>query len=270
MSRIMNSFKQFSGQHPFLFGIVITLLVFVCYVIAGFLAEILGRNNVDRNLIEASGRLSGSVFFLLIIRQFRWAVPSGIARWSSISAWLLALTICGYEVITHVLPLTGGFQYWNINPIETISVSLNALTTGPLEENPFRGLILYAFIRLWADSEKGIMKSVLLSAILFGASHLIHILIGRPIAQAKLIALNAALAGVYYAAIVIRWNTVWPGAAIHGLLNVVASIVAYNTPGFEEPVLGLTIAVLFQVPLVGFAIYLIRRDKPHTIISYTA
>jgi hypothetical protein len=225
---------------------------------------------VSSQLVEAFGRLVGSLFFVLIVWRFAWQDATGLTRLGPFSVWLLTAAILVYEIATHILPLSGGFHYWTINPVETISVSLNALTTGPLEEIPFRGIILYAFIRLWTNAEEGIVKSVLLSAILFGGSHLIHILFGRPIVQASLIALNASLAGIYYAAIVLRWQTIWPAIALHSLLNTVAAIVAYNTPGFDESEPALIAAILFQVPIVVLGMYLIMRVRPQKIVLYAA
>ena len=68
----MLSLKRFSTQHPIQFGLVITLLVLVCYILAGVLAAVLGKNSVSRALIEAFGRLSGALFFILIVWRFAW------------------------------------------------------------------------------------------------------------------------------------------------------------------------------------------------------
>ena len=183
-------------------------------------------------------------------------------------AWLVGFGILVYEAVTHIYPLAGDADLAGAIWPETAPVALNALTTGPLEEIAFRGLILYAFLRVWATTGAGIVKSVLASSLLFGASHLIHILLGRPLPQALLVAANASLAGIYYAAIVLRWKTLWPPIAIHSLLNALAAIVAFNTPGFEESVGALLLAVALQVPVVVLGAYWIRRASPKEIHAH--
>jgi hypothetical protein len=106
---------------------------------------------------------------------------------------------------------------------------------------------------------------VILTALVFGGSHLIHILFGRPIPQATLIGLNAALAGIYYAAILLRWRTIWPAVVLHSGLNTAASIVAFNTPGFSEPVGTLWVTIAFQIPIVILGIYIISRIRPGSV-----
>lgn len=265
----MSRLERFSTLDPIQFSLLITLMVLALYVGAAVFAELFGTTTVGRNLIEALGRFVGAVFFVFVILRFKWLEKTGLSRLGPITVWLFAMAILFYEVITHVYPLMGDFDLGNIDTAESASVALNAVTTGFIEEIPFRGIILYAFIRLWADSKEGILKSVLLSALIFGGSHLVHVLLGRPIPQATLIALNASLAGIYYAAIVLRWNTIWPAVAIHSSLNAIASIVAFNTPGFNESIWTLLLAVVFQIPVVILGGYLISRIKAMKVVSNT-
>jgi len=209
----LGRFKRFSGKHPLLFALVITLLLLLFYIIAAIPAQMLGRSIVSSNLIESTGRLVGSLLFVVIIMRFNWQEQIGLTRIGGISVWLLTLAVLIYEVITYVYPYLAEVDWANANLADTAAVALNALMTGPLEEFPFRGLILYAFIRLWADSREGVWKAVLLSTVFFGASYLVHILWGREVPRATLVAVIAGLGGIYYAAILLRWQTIWPGGA---------------------------------------------------------
>lgn len=265
----MTGFKRFATERPILFSILITISVLGFYILAGMLAAILAEDDVSGNIIEAIGRLIGSLVFLCIIWRLSWQEATGIRRLGSLIAWIVAGLILLYEVITQLVPYLDNVAFRTISPAETAPAALNALMTGPLEEIPFRGLILYAFLRLWADSKQGIWQSVLLSSLLFGFSHLIHIILGRPAPQAILVALNAFLAGIYYAAIVLRWRTIWTVVVLHSLLNVAATIVAYHVPGFEEEVSALLLAIVFQVPLVILGAGLISRIKPRSIVPDT-
>ena len=265
----MKGFKQFATGRPILFSIVTTISVLGFYILAGILAAILTEDDASGSIIEAGGRLIGSLIFLFVIWRLSWQEATGVARMGSLMAWIVAGLILLYEVITQLAPYTDNVAFGTIAPTETAAAALNALMTGPLEEIPFRGLVLYAFLRLWADSKQGIWQSVLLCSLLFGFSHLIHIFLGRPAPQATLVAINTFLAGIYYAAIVLRWRTIWTVVVLHSLLNVAATVVAYNVPGFEEEVSALLLAIVFQVPLVILGACLISRIKPRRIVPNT-
>lgn len=258
----MTWLKRIAAHNPAAFSFLITALVLVSYVAAGIFAEIFSSNSVEQNLLAALGRGAGAIGFAFIIFRFGWQDDSGLSRFGSLAAWIAGLSILAYEIVTHVVPLMDGANLGSVFSPDSASVALNALATGPLEEIPFRGIILYAFVRLWANKDQGLAKSAIVSSLFFGASHLIHILLGRPLPQATFISVNAFLAGIYYAAIVIRWRTLWPGIAIHGVLNAIVGIVAFSTPGFEEPAGILALAAILQLPIAILGLYLIMKIKP--------
>jgi membrane protease YdiL (CAAX protease family) len=145
------------------------------------------------------------------------------------------------------------------DPVGSASVAVNALLTGPLEEISFRGLVLYAFLRRWGDSRRGIVKAVLYSSLIFGAMHIIHVLLGRPVPQALLVVASTFLSGIVYAALVLRWKTLWTVAALHGVTNAAVAMRALETPGFGETVPGLALMIALQLPLVVYGTYLIYK-----------
>jgi membrane protease YdiL (CAAX protease family) len=164
-----------------------------------------------------------------------------------------------YETIAYQLVFFGNLTVEISNPGLSLSVGLNALATGPIEEIPFRGIILYAFLRIWGDSRKGIIRSVLYSAAFFSCSHLIHIAFGRPPDMVAMKVLMTFLSGIYFAALVIRWRTIWTVILFHGVLNAVISIRALELAGFTETAPALGVVALFQIPLVVFGAYLISK-----------
>ena len=69
-------------------------------------------------------------------------------------------------------------------------VAANQMTIGLFEETAYRGLVMYAFVRMWGDSTWGLVGSVLLSALFFGASHLVWVVFGKPPLQTMLMSLS--------------------------------------------------------------------------------
>jgi membrane protease YdiL (CAAX protease family) len=267
---MIDRFQNFARRWPGWFSLLITIMVLTVYFVVGILAALSSSNAVENNIVQALGRGMGAIAFAIIVFRFGWQQASGLNRLGSPLPWLVGLGILGYEIITHVFPLAGDFHVGSGISAEAVSVALNALATGPLEEIPFRGLILIAFIQLWAFTERGIAKSVVTGSLFFGASHLIHLLLGRPFPQAMSIALNAFLAGIYYAAIVLRWKTIWPAVVLHSLLNAFVAIVAFHTPGFEEPADVLFLATLLQIPVAILAFFAIWRIKPEEVVPSLA
>lgn len=257
----MKALKRFATHHPVVFSLLITLIVLIFYIAAGVLAEILAQDEVSYQLTEAFGRLATSTFFLYILWRFGWLKPAGITNFGSFRAWAVMLMILVYETIFTVYFFFGDFALNISDPKLSVSVGLNSMSTGFIEELPFRGIILYTFVRLWGDSRHGLLKGVLYSSLLFGCSHLIHILFGRPLPQATLVAVSTFLSGIYLAALVLHWRSIWTAVAFHGLSNTIIAFKVIETPGFTETVPALSLFILVQLPVVVYGLFLIYRQQ---------
>jgi membrane protease YdiL (CAAX protease family) len=156
------------------------------------------------------------------------------------------------------------------DPRLALAVGLNMVAAGVAEEIAFRGLVLYALVPLWGDSAPGIMRSILISALLFGATYILRIAVGKPVPQAMLLVTSAFLSDIYYGAYVLYGNNIWPAAAMHGLLNAVISVRAVSTPDFEETVLGYVLIIVLSLPLVLCGVYLARRVSPRSFVPDAA
>lgn len=262
----MIGLKRFATNNPVQFSLFIALLIWIFYIAAGVLAEIIAQNRAGHELMAAIGRLAASLFFLYVLWGFGWLDSSGITRLGTLSAQLITLGIFAYEIFTHLYLLFGEIAFEVSDPIVSVSVTLNNISTGFIEEIPFRGIVLYAFIRLWGDSKRGIIKSVLYSSVIFGGAHLIHIALGRPLPQAILVVISTFLAGIYYAAIVLRWKTIWTVVLFRGLLNTFIELRVLETQGFTLTISSLSLIILLQLPVVVYGIYLIFRIPPRPIV----
>jgi hypothetical protein len=204
------------------------------------------------------GRATASLFFLYILWRLGWLERSGVTRWGALYTWVITLIVLAYDLVTTIYALFGSVDVSGISDsVLSASVAANALTTGLIEEIPFRGIILYAFLRLWGDSRRGVIKGVLYSSLLFGGIHIIHILLGRPVPQAILVVISAFLSGILYAAFLLRWKTIWPVVVLHGVGNAVVALRVIETPGFTETVSAFGMTILLQLPLVAYGAYLI-------------
>ena len=145
-------------------------------------------------------------------------------------------------------------------------VALSQLTIGMVEETVYRGLVLYTFVRLWANTRWGLVASVLLSALFFGASHMVWVAFGKPVLQSTLLSLSAFESGVFYGAIVLASGSIWPAVILHGLVNAAVNVNLIGFPNYQETGKPGIRMVLLELPVVLFAIYLLYQIPSSPVI----
>jgi membrane protease YdiL (CAAX protease family) len=92
---------------------------------------------------------------------------------------------------------------------QTLAISLFAQSiTGLSEEAIFRGVVLQALLPL------GVMRSTLLTSLLFGLSHWARRLSGVPINSVLLMMFSATIDGVILGAVRLRTNTIWTANSV--------------------------------------------------------
>ena len=99
-----------------------------------------------------------------------------------------------------------------------------ALLSGFVEETLFRGLMLRAL------RPTGVWRASIITALLFGAMHILNVLSVSSLAPALLQVGYASAIGFCYAALVIRTGTIWPLILAHFLTNF-AGFMAASGPG---------------------------------------
>jgi len=263
----MKALKRLATQNAVIFGLLISLIVLAAYTVTAVLAAAISDERAGYEQMEAMGRLAASLFFLYVLWRFGWLESAGVTKRGAFSAWVITLIVLAYDLVTTTYALFGSVDVFGISdPVLSASVAANALMTGLIEEIPFRGMILYAFFRLWGDSRRGMIKGILYSSLLFGGLHIIHILLGRPVPQAILVAIGAFLSGILYAAFLLRWKTIWPVVVLHGVVNAIVALGVIETPGFTETVSAFGMTILLQLPLVAYGAYLIYRVPSQPVI----
>ena len=262
----MKHLKRLATARPVVFALLITCSVWVFYIAAAILAEMLASDPVSHQLVQAAGRVCAAFFFLWLLGRFGWQEAAGVTRAGAWVAWLVALLILAYELLVFQLPFFDDMAFKVSYPGLSLSVGLNALVTGLIEELPFRGIILYTFLRLWGDTRQGIIRSFLVSALFFSSSHLIHVVFGHPFGAVAMKVVMTFLSSVYYTALVLRWRSIWTVVLMHGVQNAYLSMRAVEVPGFSETAGALGVIALLQLPLVAFGAYLIFKSPPRPVV----
>lgn len=245
-------------RHPVAFVLLATLALLLLYVVAAIVARVASTGAVSHQVVESLVRLAAAASVIFVIRRLGLLGDSGVARIGSGWIWLVALAAAVYRTLAHSYGFFGEFRLdFQLSSLSW-AVALNGSAAALLEEVAFRGAILATVMWCWRKAPGSILRAVWLTAVVFGASHVIRIAMGRPAPVVGMLVLDATLAGVFYAALAIRARSVWPAVLVHLAINAYVGARAVTVPGFEETVSGWVIILLSGLPLLVLSLWMLR------------
>jgi uncharacterized protein len=196
-------------------------------------------------------------WLLLALLRLGWLGPAGFTRAGQWNIWLSLLLPLVYTIASSVFSMTGKFDFSVHVPAPAGVLTLFILVAAFLEEVVFRGLILYAFVREWGGTNRGLIGSVLVSSIFFGGMHILDFLSGRPLPNVLLQSIQALFLGIILGTILLVGKSIYPAAFFHGILNLIGYLTFGNRGLEPEPVSWMTLSLL-MLPLALFGILLLR------------
>ena len=109
-------------------------------------------------------------------------------------------------------------------PVRMLLVLILCVGTGLFEEGVFRGMIFGGLMALLGKTRAGIMAAAVISALIFGAAHIvpdgsITAYTAADVAQMVLKTLEAGMLGFFLAAMLLTTRSMWGIAAVHALNN---------------------------------------------------
>jgi len=138
---------------------------------------------------------------------------------------------------------------------------------GAAEEIVFRGLLLNNMVKKWGTSKDGVIKAIAISALIFGAIHLLNVFIAPPI-TVIVQAVNAACAGVLFATIYLRCKNIWAVIMIHMLVDWIALFLQQCFQGTNSIITsevsilqGVLVVLVGSVTPLFFSMILLRKYK---------
>ncbi len=240
--------SSYSERHPYCFSILIALMVVAVYLLMGTLvaiAHLPGNGAVFR--LGSSVILSGLSAFILTRKS--WWQRIGfrrLARPANLAWFLLPLVLPAVNLSQGVDPAA-----WPNLPY----FFALALLTGFLEETIYRGIILQAL------APKGVWRSVLITAIIFGVSHSLNVLSGSDPAYVALQIGYAFAIGFAFAALVLRTRLIWPLIVVHFLTDLFGFMASNGVVGAEATPFLLVITAIYIVLFTTYGIYLLVSWK---------
>jgi membrane protease YdiL (CAAX protease family) len=250
----MRSFKRFATQHPYLFMLVIfPLIPYLLIMIQLGVARLSGFTTLGLGSFQDSTKILSVLLYLLILWQFGWLRPAGfqsVGRWQ---AWLIMIGASIFELGLTIYVLNGHFAWRNLTVLADPPAFF---LVGLFEEIAFRGLILYALLCSWGDKRFGVLKSVIISSLLFGLGHLATVMTGNTLPGAIFQASSTTISGILYAALVLYGRSIWPAVIGHFLVD---SIGYGNLTYIPDVTLANLSIFWIQIPLLILGANLLSR-----------
>jgi membrane protease YdiL (CAAX protease family) len=253
--------KDFATNHPLLF----VLITIPAWILAGFAMMVLASAGTGRGIgnstIQSIGTLFATLLLVLVTWRLGWLKPSGFTCLGGWQVWLLSLVIMVYTCIIYYLSFFGSLEP-DPGLVRTSAgqgIFLRQVVVGFVEEALFRGLLLYALIRVWGATRRGVFASVVATAILFGSMHILQLASGNTLPSTLMVIVGATFSGIWMAAIVLRWGTIWPVVLIHAGGNMVVNIGALAFGHYAPQTIDFVQAALLEIPLVFWGLWLLWR-----------
>jgi membrane protease YdiL (CAAX protease family) len=253
--------KQLSlaENRPVAFALVVTVVLFALMTGAYVLGAVLSGAPYGDQIGQTLGMLVATACLAFVLWRFGWLTTSGLAGLGSGRAWLAVLVPIVYGIAATLYAYSGGRGFSISDPALALLVALNAMASGMVEEVAYRGLVLHAFVRRWRDSRRGVLVGVMVSSLIFGASHMVWAAMGKPLHLAALQSLTACLSGIVYAALTLYSGSIWPAIVFHGLANAAVWVMILDRPDFAETVSMGLLDTLLSISLVVYGFVLLSK-----------
>ena len=250
----MDRIKRFAAEHPVAFGFV----NFIVYILMLFVSAILGNlwpgEETYGQVGGTIGRVASIAVLLVLLFLLGWLHSAGFASLGRWSTWFITLLTLAYSIGVSAYAMTGNFDFRSALPGFVIAF---IVTAAFLEEVVFRGVIMHAFVHAWGSTNRGLIKSVLVSSLFFGGLHILDFLSGRPLSNVILQGIEAFFLGIILASLVLVGKSIYPAVFFHALLNL-AAYLNVTGKGIEETPSSWLIFSLLMLPLEIFGLYLLR------------
>jgi len=256
----MKNLELFLTKHPVLSVISLTISWFVLAMLfAGITSSLLNKEFGDTTPVFF-GHLSAIIFIVLLLWKLDWLKAAGIIRSGTYQAWLLALIGIIYFVPASLYSFFGSlsFNFSNlINLHLSGNIILRNLATCISEEIFFRGTILLILVRVWGNTEKGLLGSVLIMSLIFALMHMMQAFSGLSGTSLLLLVFEALMISTWWGALVWKAKSIWPAFAAHFVGNIVIALQANSVSVIEPNVHAYTRLLLFSIPLGISGIWLL-------------
>jgi membrane protease YdiL (CAAX protease family) len=253
----MKTYKHFAVNRPFLFGLSLVVLFSLLSTLTFPLTMPFPNSPRGGELGSGLAKLAVFLCFLFLLWKFGWLERAGFTRLGDWRGWLVMIPFLVYSIFVTVYAFTGDLRLEFPRELaDTSAVTGNYLIGSLLEETIYRGLVLVAMVLAWGQTRKGLFKAAFFSAFLFSMLHFFNLMI-NPFLPTLIQAIGLTIPGFFYAAIVLKYKSIWPVVVFHWLTNLGLNLKVFGHLGFAAtPEMWIWYLVL-KLPLAIYAAYLL-------------
>jgi membrane protease YdiL (CAAX protease family) len=254
----MEKRKAFASRRPLLSALLLIPIALVVSNLAAILVVVLTPVDQSDPILALLGALAGTLFLVLLLWRLGGLKAAGVTSLGSWKGWLATLVLLAYYLLALSYAFFAEFRF-DIPPEALSGLKVPSVLLGALfEEILFRSTILFVLLSAWGSSRKRILQAVALSTLLFGAIHAFNALAGDPREALGQIAI-ALLEGVWWAALLLRWGSLWPVVLIHAATNWILQAQALRFEDYHGTASSYGLALLFGLPLAALGVWWLAR-----------
>jgi hypothetical protein len=256
--------KSFLDRRPLLFCVLLVgtslaiLTVAGGYATLGIVTALPGLDRYGAELVVLVSEILACLFAVGVLLWLGWWRKAGFTppgEWRDLRLfWLPVLIFVVFNAAVN------GAAFDLSDPRRLALAVPGEALTGFYEEALFRGVVLFALLRVWWVRPGGARRAVLVSSLVFGLSHGLGIA-ADPVGTVVQI-VYATFIGVGFAALLLRTNALSPLAVLHGMIDVISNALVGHGAGGGQPGAAQLMAVI-GLPLLFalYGLYLLRGSR---------
>lgn len=203
------------------FPIIFCVLAFCLYVIGEYgVGKIAGSMSFTSESVCNIASSAGGILMMLLLLDFTGRMQllrekgAGLGR-----GLLMGIAVIVIACFLGIVILASGTGEYK-SPAGICLFVIHVFVIGVSEELLCRGVMAESLLEHYGTDRKGIIKAILISSIVFGLSHITNLFVGTSPVGVISQSLNAALAGILYAAIYFRSGNLWAPIIVHSMWDL--------------------------------------------------
>jgi len=212
-----------------------------------------------------AGRIAATLALLVYAARMHWLGSAGLARLGDGRVWAITALAIAYLAPGYLFAMFGmrGMGLLaDVPPNALLQVAGVQATVGIAEETLFRGVLLAILVEAWGRTRTGALRAVVATAAVFAVLHSTAAFAGVEIGYVLANLVAAFVSGAFYAALVLRFRTIWPVVVIHAVTNAVVLAI----PVAASPTAPLWVA-LVEGPWLAFGVWLLLDARSFPPLS---
>jgi membrane protease YdiL (CAAX protease family) len=260
----MKVLSHLADRRPLAFGLLALLTWVVLDALILGIATLLLKMPIANPFVQLVGTLSATGILVLIAYRLGWLHKIGLTNPGTWPTWALTLILAFYVALSGFYPYFGELTFdlrSLVSTPEARAILLQSFLVGIVEETVFRGILLYALVRVWGQTRRGLVASVVVQAALFGALHALQVLFGAAPSAALANVLDTFVFGLGLGALVLSVRSLWPAVVLHTVSNSFVLIKGLSSQWIDPVFLGYLGEALFQLPLALLGLWMMLKAR---------